>query len=417
MINGGKPRVLVLARNYPNPLMPTLGLWTERLVRASTESADPTVISPVPWSPPGAPEAFSRFRRVPRARSEDGIPVHHPRVFTGPGYLLHRFDARLWYPQLRRVADRLHRSRPFDLIHAHFIYPEGVIAARLGRRYGIPVVTTEQAPWNPWLADYPSVGRQVERALHGITTVTAVSDSHRRNILAAAPVAADRVEVLYNVVDETTFTPDPDVPRQADRILFVGVVRRVKGLDVLVRALGQLARTHPTLSLDVIGGAFYRGYQRDEAEVRQLARDIGLEQRVRFLGAAPPPEVAKAMRSSALLAVPSRSETFSAVTAEALACGTPVVATRCGGPEEILTDATGVLVAPEDPGALAAGITDVLARRSAFDGAALRRSVVSRYGKAAAAARLERLYRGVLHASAPAGASPHGVGGRREAVG
>src|SRR4029079_1074858 len=173
------------------------------------------------------------------------------------------------------------------------------------------------------------------------------------------------------VVDERIFVaPRSDEPRDPNHLLFVGLIRHVKGLDVLMRALGHLLPDFPALHLSVAGGSFYRAYERDAAEVRSLVQVLGLADRVRFLGEVAPNDVAALMRRSALLVVPSRRETFSLVTAEALASGTPVVATRCGGPEEIITEATGQLVDVDDAAALAIAIERALGRT--YDRAALR---------------------------------------------
>lgn len=386
-----QPRVLVLARNYPNNAFPTLGLWTERLVAASTAVARPTVVAPVPYAPPFMPLAsMRRFRTVARERTEGGVAVHHPRVPAGPGQLLHALDARLAFPTLRRAVLALHRADPFDLIHAHFIYPEGVIAGRLGAELGIPVVSSEHAMWRPWLDRHPSVRGQVERALPGISRITAVSEALRRGIIELFGEAVP-VDVIPNVVDETIFTlPGENEPRDRDHLLFVGLIRHVKGLDVLVRALGHLLPDYPSLRLSVAGGSFYRAYARDAAEVHALVDSLGLRDHVRFLGEVSPADVATLMRRSTLLVVPSRRETFSLVTAEALASGTPVVATRCGGPEEIMTPETGELADVDDPAALAIAIETALSR--SYDRARLRQDAVERFGRAAAAGRLGRLY-------------------------
>jgi glycosyltransferase involved in cell wall biosynthesis len=386
-----KPRVLVLARNYPNNAFPTLGLWTERLVAASRAVADPTVVAPVPYAPPLVPSAsVRRFRSVERQSTRNGVTVHHPRVVAGPGQLLHAFDAQLAYPAIRKAITALHRASPFDVIHAHFIYPEGVMASRLGAELGLPVVSSEHAMWRPWLDRHASVRRQVERALPRIARLTAVSESLRASITGLFGDAVP-VDVIPNVVDERIFVaPDRDESRDPHQLLFVGLIRHVKGLDVLVRALGHLLPEHPDLHLAVAGGSFYRAYERDAAAVRDLVRALGLTERVRFLGEVTPNDVAALMRQSALLVVPSRRETFSLVTAEALASGTPVVATRCGGPEEILTDETGQLTEVDDAAALAIAIESTLSRT--YDRAALRRYAVDRFGSSAASERLGRLY-------------------------
>jgi glycosyltransferase involved in cell wall biosynthesis len=386
-----KPRVLVLARNYPNNAFPTLGLWTERLVAASRIVADPTVVAPVPYAPPFVPvSSVRRFRAVERTSTRDGVPVHHPRVAAGPGQLLHAFDARLAYPSIRKAIVDLHRATPFDVIHAHFIYPEGVIASRIGAELGVQVVSSEHAMWRPWLDRHASVRRQVEHALPRIARITAVSEALRASILALFGNAVP-VDVIPNVVDDRIFVaPRADEPRDPHQLLFVGLIRHVKGLDVLVRALGHLFPEIPDLHLTVAGGSFYRAYERDAAAVRNLVQALGLSDRVRFLGEVAPNDVAALMRQSALLVVPSRRETFSLVTAEALASGTPVVATRCGGPEEIITEETGLLTDVDDAASLAIAIESALNR--SYDRTALRRYAVDRFGTHAAAERLGRLY-------------------------
>ena len=397
-----KPRVLVIARTFPNSQFPTLGVYTQRLVDASVLVASPAVIAGVPYVPPGIRSGhLGRFRAVEREQQRGAYVVAHPRILVGPGQLLHDFDARLAYPAIRKAAVRLAKDHAPDLIHGHFIYPDGVIAARLGRELGIPVVVSEHSVWQQWFGRHPRVRAQVERALADIARLTAVSEALRRDM---APFVNGMVpiDVLPNVVDDETFAPPSPGGPEADpnQLLFVGTIRRVKGLDVLVRAIAQLAEKRPALRLTVVGGAFYRAYARDERDVRELASTLGLGERIRFLGERNPAEVAQEMRASAMLVVPSRRETFSLVTAEALACGIPVVATRCGGPEEIVTPNVGRLVAVDDVGALAEGIEFVLDDRARYPAATLREWAVTQFGRAVAATRLGTLYARVLGSAA-----------------
>jgi len=151
-----------------------------------------------------------------------------------------------------------------------------------------------------------------------------------------------------------------------------------------------------------VPGAVF-GFCRDAADVRALVQTLGLSTHVRFLGEQPPNEIAALMRRSALLVVPSRRETFSLVTAEALASGTPVVATRCGGPEEIITKDTGELSDVDDPAGLALAIETALKR--SYDRSHLRRYAVDRFGSGAASNRLGRLYEQVTGSAQPHAAS------------
>jgi len=108
------------------------------------------------------------------------------------------------------------------------------------------------------------------------------------------------------------------------------------------------------------------------------------------------------MQESALLVLPSRRESLGLVLAEALACGTPVLSTRCGGPEDIVTDEVGVLVPPEDPEALANGIEQLLARRESFEPNRLRAYALERFGFDAVGKRLSALYQEALRHGADA---------------
>lgn len=388
-----RPGALILSRNFPNRALPLLGLWTERLVRASREVVDPVVVAPVGYVPPGLPlRDFSRFRSIPRSTERGGIPVHHPRVPALPGYLLHRFDARLAYPFVRAVVDRIVERQRISVIHAHFIFPEGVIASQLGERYGLPVVTTEHAMWRPWLERHGSVRRQVLAALPGIDRISVVSQALGRTVRDIA--GADTViELLPNMVEEEVFTlGESEEGRDRSRVTFVGVVRQVKGLDVLVEALPRLIRKRPRAHLVVVGDPFFRRYRKDQEGVQALIRSLDLESRVTFAGPASPQEVAEHMRRSAVVVVPSRRESFPTVIPEALATGTPVVATRCGGPEEAVEDRVGRLVDVEDREGLADALAHVLSSPQDFSPQVLREYAVSRWGRAATVRRLRRIY-------------------------
>ena len=104
----GKPRVLVVARTFPNSQFPTLGVYTQRLVDASALVASPVVIAGVPYVPPGILWGhLRRFRAVEREQRRGAYMVSHPRILVGPGQLVHDFDARLAYPAIRKAAVRM----------------------------------------------------------------------------------------------------------------------------------------------------------------------------------------------------------------------------------------------------------------------------------------------------------------------
>ncbi|HVT40685.1 MAG TPA: glycosyltransferase [Gemmatimonadaceae bacterium] len=385
-------RILVLSWHYPTSAAPLRGLWVERMVDAAAAAADVRVIVPTPWVPPLVPmRSLSRYRHIPQREMRGGVEIHYPRVLGSVEHFTDGIDARLSLPSVLALARRLHHAAPFDLIHAHFVYPEGVVASAIARALGIPVVTSEHALWTPWLVDRARIGRQVEAALPQIRLVTAVSGFLREDIDGFAKGRV-KTQVLPNVLDDTIFTAAAR-SRDPHELLYVGMIRRVKRVDVLLRALAEARHVLPALHLRILSSNVYRTYARDVREIHELVRTLGLEGAVRFEAGVEPPAVAEAMRRCGFVVVSStRRETFCSVAAESLACGTPLVLTRCGGPEEFVTTEDGVLVAPDDPAAFAEGILEAMRRRDTFQAEGMRGRIVARFGRAAWRERAMAMY-------------------------
>ncbi len=398
--NTSAARVLVLSRNYPNNVMELLGLWVQGLVRESARYCPLKVISPVPYSPPvpGLPEEYARFRRVARIRWDGEVEIFHPRFVVGPQYSTHEIEWLLYYAGIRKTVARLRRKFEFNVIHAHFTYPDGVVAAHLGRRYNVPVIITEQNPWGPWLERYPGVRRRSIWAAKQSACQIAISRAVRRTIEDYAG-SLDQIAVIPDGVDGSVFALPRGGERIANQILFVGAIRPVKGLDILLRALRVLANEGRAVQLLVIGEAFYGAYRQEELRLKQLMSELNLSDRVQFAGKQPLSELVRQMQRSAALVLPSRAESLGMVLVEALACGTPVIATRCGGPEDIVNDRVGVLVPPEDPDALAKGIAHVLDHPAAYDAQHLREHALENFGLESVGNRLIHVYDQALRRS------------------
>lgn len=399
MNSNAPPKVLVLSRNYPNSVTPILGLWVENLVRHLSKFCEMKVIAPTPYCPP-IPHLndFTKFRAIEKKGRANGIEVLHPRFLVGPGNSTYSFESSLYYWSIRQKVDRLREEFPFDLIHANFSYPDGVVAAKLSARYNVPFIITEHASWIPWMSNSPQIRRQAVRAFEQCAFHIAVS-RFARGTIASFTGDAEKLRIVPNGVDVDVFKPLQNCERMnANQILFVGLVRRVKGIDVLLEAMTHLIGDKPDARLIIVGGGVYRDYQSQTAKLRELSKELGVNGNVEFAGVKTQAEVAKYMRESALLVLPSRMETFGSVLIEALSCGTPVVATKCGGPEDIVNERVGRLVEKEDSLALARAINEVLDERQSFNSAELRnyaldnfsweriaQQTIALYGKAAKA--------------------------------
>ena len=388
-------RVLVLSRSYPSDVLPHLGLWVERPTQLLASRCGVRVVAATPWCPwlpdVGPLRQYVRFRRIPRRETRAGIAVERPRFLTGPGTSLYAFDAASQALALRKTVDRIRATFPFDLIHAHMIYPEGAVAHGLARRYGVPFVVTEHAPWTDvWFRS----GRVRSAALAAgreAASLLAVSTSVRDTIVAHG-VDPARVSVVPIGVDPERFPLGTADERRPDQVLFVGWPNFTKGLDVLLRAMALLGERGSSARLLVAGGALYRHTRLQQEQLQRLAIELGLRERVTFLGARPHDEVARLMRESAVLVLPSRAESFGAVLVEALASGTPVVATRCGGPEDIVTPGDGELVEIGEAEALARAITSVLRDPGRFRPEDLRQRALERFSWATVVGRIVTAY-------------------------
>lgn len=275
------------------------------------------------------------------------------------------------FPSVLRALPEL-PFRP-DLVHGHF-YDAAAATLLTARRLGVPYVLTEHSTLAHPLT------RLERRAFREAGRVMAVSRM-LRSALESSGLEA-RYEVVPNVVDLEHFTPSPRPGR--NRLIAVTRMTPIKGVPDLVAALRLLKRRD--WHCDLIGGG-----ERFE-EYRALASPIA--ERVSFLGELHRPEVASRLRQADLFVLASRLETFSVATVEAMACGVPVVATACGGPEELVGPEAGAIVPAGDPAALAKAIDRALSIR--FDSEAISRGVAGRYSAEAVGARLRGVYESVL---------------------
>jgi glycosyltransferase involved in cell wall biosynthesis len=408
-------RVLVLSRNYPNNVTELLGLWVQSQIRQMAEVCRVKVISPVPYCPPlpRIPENYARFRRVERHSWDGGVEVWHPRFFIGPGYSTHQIESFFYHAAIQKLVAGLQRNFPFDLIHAHCTYPDGVVAAHLGRHYGVPVVITEQNPWEVWMDRYPGVRRKAIWAARQSLCHIAISEAVRKSIETYAG-KMPQLRVIPDGVDGAVFRlPEDGAARIPNQILFVGAIRPVKGVDILLRAVRLLADRRRDVRLVIIGEAFFGKYRQEELRVRKMAGELNLGERVRFAGKQPVEELVRQMQRSAALVLPSRAESLGMVLVESLACGTPVVSTRCGGPEDIVNEDVGVLVPPGDPESMAAGIERVLDQPGDYDPAKLRAHALEKFGLESVGDRLAEVYVQAMrqYRNVPAPGIPKVMGG------
>ena len=206
-----------------------------------------------------------------------------------------------------------------------------------------------EAPWpmaaTVWLAERGVPVAYRAAAFHAISRST-------RDDLVARGVAPERVRVVYPGVDTAWFRPDPSEPRApAPTFLYVGRLKRYKGVDVAIRALALLRRDYPAARLEIAGQGD------DRPRLERLAAELLPGDAVRFLGYVSEEEKRTLLRRAWATVFPSPKEGWGITNVEAAACGTPAVAADSPGlRESVRHDETGLLVPVGDAAALAAAL-------------------------------------------------------------
>ncbi|HLL18696.1 MAG TPA: glycosyltransferase, partial [Rubrivivax sp.] len=293
---------------------------------------------------------------------------------------------------LRRAEQRF---GAMHLLHAHVAFPAGWIAARIATQLRRPYVLTEHMSPFPFPSLRDRVGAPnaaVREAFGGARATVAVSRSLASAITAAGLPCTD---VLPNTVDESRFPLAAPALRTSFTFFTLASLVPRKGVGVLLQALVNMRHNDVVLN---VGGD---GPER--AALQAQAAQLGLAQRVRFLGALRPEQVPQHHALSDAFVLASLEETFGVVLVEALMSGRPVVATRCGGPEDIVHGGNGWLVPPGDAMALARAMDEAVDRRAErgaarwhSDAQARRDDAVARFSRGAVGESLAALYERVL---------------------
>ncbi|MCK6576772.1 MAG: glycosyltransferase [Anaerolineae bacterium] len=283
-----------------------------------------------------------------------------------------------------------------DVLYAHDTFYGGYLASVIRDRIGIPYVTLEHSTsYLEGKIIFPMQPQIIRRVLRRAAVRCAVGKALAKALMRYAPEMS--VQTLGNVIDATRFSPQPDSSQTTPGepfhfTLVAGLKERRKGFDILIAALARLAADGLNVHLTIGGDGPLKAEIAAQAERQQVA------DRVTFAGRLTPDAVADLMRRSHAVVCASAVETFNVTIAEAMACGVPVLSTRCGGPEDFITPETGILIPPGDPAALAEGMRRMVAEYTRFDRAAARRTIVERYSEAALAARLGSIFEEARHA-------------------
>ena len=296
--------------------------------------------------------------------------------------------SRVWSTLTRHlIHDYCQRYGKPDILHAHCAFWAGSAAVDTAAGLGIPAVVTEHG--SDFLGDALD-SRRRQRAAEIYRRADAVLAVSGMLLSSVSAIAGCRLgPVVPNMVDTDFFTIPPTL-RGSRPFTFLSVSNLVesKRIDLLIQAFARLSGGDAQARLVVAGAGPC------QVALRRLAESLGIAQSVEFTGSLSPEQVRDRMWRSNALVLPSSYETFGVVLIEALATGLPVVATRCGGPQEILADGVGHLIDRNNEPQLSAALQWVM--RQSPDEKRLREHVLKRFSYHAVVPQLLEVYESVL---------------------
>jgi glycosyltransferase involved in cell wall biosynthesis len=329
-------KVLVLSWGFPNHQRPVLGVFVRERTKALARRLEVRVVAPVKWFPFGHRLAPTTRSRVARRETQDGLEVFHPRYFTFP-FVLRSCDGFLYFLSVLSTVRKLRRDFAFDLIDAHFAYPDGFAAVLLGKLFRTPVVITLHGTIR--VHSRHRVRRAlVVYCLRWADNILAVSEWIKAQAVSLG-IPPERIQVVRNGVDIERFRPRPKAEARAelglpaDRRILLSVAHLVelKGFHRVIDLLPSLLEQFPGLLYVIVGGPIYgASYER---RLRELVATRGLGDHVLLAGSQMHERLPLWLNAGDVFCLATKTESFGIVFLEAMACGKPVGRGRHeGGP-------------------------------------------------------------------------------------
>lgn len=386
--------ILIVASYYPTEANPVTGIFIEKQALMLRKAGHQVGVLVTP--------RLSATREEMRRSGIGGMravthEIHFSYGADLPVYRMHWG----WFPRplppvvtvLTRMAGIpayqhyvKHHGLP-DVLYAHDTFYGGYLAAEIGKQFHVSVVTLEHSTsYLEGKIIFPMQPSIIRNTLRSVQRPFAVGHALAGALMRYAPDV--EVGVLGNIIDTNVFVPsDVEVPRSPFQFTIIASLKeRRKGFNLLVDALAALVKEGSDARLTVGGDGPLR------AEIAAHAEQLGVTSHVEFTGRLTIEGVRDLIHRSHAVVCASHVETFNVTLAEAMACGVPVLSTRCGGPEDYLTPNTGILVEPGSSAALADGMRRMITEYERFDRAEARRQIVERYSDTALTAKLEAAF-------------------------
>jgi len=353
-------KILTFTTLYPNNIQQRHGIFVEQRLKKLLEKneIEAKVIAPVPWFPFKSRQfgAYAQYSQVAHKEKRFKIDVIHPRYIVIPKVGMTIAPILLAIAAIPTIKKTIKEGYDFDLIDAHYYYPDGVAAIILGKIFKKPVTITARGTDINLIPQYSLPKKMIAWAAKNATASITVCEALKKEMVR---LGADKTKIhpFRNGVDLDLFKPkDRNKLREEHKIntsclLTVGHLVERKGHHLIIEAMKDL----PNCILLIAGDG------EQQVALEQLVDKYALQQRVKFLGALNHQQLVDMYNIADILILASSREGWANVLLESMACGTPVVATNIWGtPEVINRHEAGVLINERSAKAIVGGVKKLL---------------------------------------------------------
>lgn len=254
---------------------------------------------------------------------------YFPKLEVGKRFLVYKRLKKIYFEYVKD------HGKP-EIIHAHAVRWGGWAASKIANEYNIPIIITEHS--SAYGLDLISKfdEKHIKKALESADLVIAVGQALKKDIQKYIP--DKEIKIIPNIIDTNKFKKKQKENNNKFIFFSLAYLNKNKGMDVLIKSFAKAFKGDKATEL-IIGGE-----GKEKENLNKLILELGVESQIHLIGSLNRNQVVEQMNNCDVFILTSRHETFGVVYIEALASGKPVIATKCGGPEEIITEDNGLLV-------------------------------------------------------------------------
>ncbi|WP_371375773.1 glycosyltransferase [Thalassotalea aquiviva] len=333
-------RVTLFTSLYPNPVNPYLGTFNFQQYSLLAKQVELNIVVPIPWLM--WVKNLGKFRQLTTPSHITYFPFFHiPKVLQSFNSFFLFFSVLLSIKPARVLAKS-------DMVIASFALPDGVCCALLKKLFGFKLLIQclgTDVNYHSEKAFNKTLLRWAFKQADGVFTVSKNLQTKVTNILPGV-----RVKTIYNGVNFDKFQLKEARPKTPRTILFIGNLIPTKGVFELIDAANILLKSNPSLRFQFIGNG------PEFNNLKKQAAELNISSYIDFLGHQNHDKIVSFIQLADVLILPSHREGVPNVIVEAIACGTPVVATKVGGIPEVVNDKNGILIDTSAPNHIVEGV-------------------------------------------------------------